>query len=122
MSNVSDRPSFQRSQDPLDRDARELSKPGYAQELFRTMGGFSNFAISFSIISILTGAATLFGYGFDMGGPLQMTLGWPVVAFFSLLVALGMAELSSAFPTSGAMYRWAAALGGKGVCVAGCDG
>lgn len=49
-----------------------------------------------------------------MGGPLQMTVGWPVVAFFSLLVALGMAELSSAFPTSGAMYHWASALGGKG--------
>ncbi len=98
----------------LDQDARELSKIGYAQELFRTMGGFSNFAISFSIISILTGAVTLFGYGFEMGGPLQMTLGWPLVAFFSLLVALGMAELASAFPTSGAMYHWAAALGGKG--------
>jgi hypothetical protein len=46
-----------------DQDARELGKLGYAQELFRTMGGFSNFAISFSIISILTGAVTLFGYG-----------------------------------------------------------
>ena len=97
-----------------DADARELGKLGYVQELFRTMGGFSNFAISFSIISILTGAITLFGYGFEMGGPLQMTLGWPIVAFFSLVVALGMAELSSAFPTSGAMYHWAAALGGKG--------
>jgi len=97
-----------------DPDARELGKLGYVQELFRTMGGFSNFAISFSIISILTGAVTLFGYGFEMGGPLQMTLGWPIVAFFSLAVALGMAELSSAFPTSGAMYHWAAALGGKG--------
>jgi amino acid transporter len=78
------------------------------------MGGFSNFAISFSIISILTGAVTLFGYGFEMGGPLQMTLGWPLVAFFSLLVAMSMAELASAFPTSGATYHWAAALGGKG--------
>ncbi|MEW5975310.1 MAG: amino acid permease [Acidobacteriota bacterium] len=97
-----------------DRDAQELSRLGYAQELFRTMGGFSNFAVSFSIISILTGAVTLFGYGFEMGGPLQMTLGWPLVALFSLFVALGMAELSSAFPTSGAMYHWASALGGKG--------
>lgn len=97
-----------------DKDARELGRLGYAQELFRTMGGFSNFAISFSIISILTGAITLFGYGFEMGGPLQMTLGWPLVAFFSLLVAMSMAELASAFPTSGATYHWTAALGGKG--------
>jgi hypothetical protein len=65
-------------------------------------GGFSNFAISFSVISILTGAVTLFGYGFEMGGPLQMTLGWPLVSFFSMLVAMSMAELASAFPTSGA--------------------
>ena len=102
------------SVDSTDVDARELGKLGYAQELFRTMGGFSNFAISFSIISILTGAVTLFGYGLEMGGPLQMSLGWPLVSFFSLLVAMSMAELSSAFPTSGAMYHWAAALGGKG--------
>lgn len=105
---------FSQKLDSLDADARDLSRLGYVQELFRTMGGFSNFAVSFSIISILTGAVTLFGYGLEMGGPLQMTLGWPLVAFFSLIVALGMAEMASAFPTSGAMYHWAAALGGKG--------
>ena len=49
------------------------------------MGGFSNFAISFSIISILTGAVTLFGYGLEMGGPLEMTLGWPLATLFTLL-------------------------------------
>ena len=53
----------------------------------------SNFAISFSIISILTGAVTLFGYGVEMGGPLQMSLGWPLVSIFSMLVAMSMAEL-----------------------------
>jgi len=77
------------------------------------MGGFSNFAISFSIISILTGAVTLFGYGLEMGGPLEMTLGWPLATVFTLAVAASMAELCSAYPTSGAMYHWAAALGGR---------
>lgn len=76
------------------------------------MGGFSNFAISFSIISILTGAVTLYGYGLEMGGPLEMTLGWPLATFFTLLLAASMAELCSAYPTSGAMYHWAVALGG----------
>src|SRR4051794_30818970 len=94
------------------RDAHDLSKFGYAQELLRTMGGFSNFGISFSIISILTGAVTLYGYGLEMGGPLEMTLGWPVATLFTLLLAASMAELCSAYPTSGAMYHWAAALGG----------
>ena len=76
------------------------------------MGGFSNFAISFSIISILTGAVTLYGYGLEMGGPLEMTLGWPIATFFVLAIAASMAELCSAYPTAGAMYHWAADLGG----------
>jgi amino acid transporter len=94
------------------RDAQDLARLGYAQEFFRGMGGFSNFAISFSIISILTGAVTLFDYGLAMGGPLEMTLGWPVATIGTLFVALSMAELCSALPTSGGMYHWAAELGG----------
>jgi len=93
------------------RDEQDLGRFGYAQELFRSMGGFSNFAISFSIISILTGAVTLFGYGLEMGGPLEMTLGWPIATLFTLALGASMAELCSAYPTSGAMYHWAAALG-----------
>jgi amino acid transporter len=93
-------------------DHADLGRFGYAQELFRNMGGFSNFAISFSIISILTGAVTLYGYGLEMGGPLEMTAGWPIATVFTLIVAASMGELCSAYPTSGAMYHWAAALGG----------
>jgi amino acid transporter len=94
------------------KDARDLERLGYAQELLRGMGGFSNFAISFSIISILTGAVTLFDYGLTMGGPLEMTLGWPLATAGTLLVALSMGELCSALPTSGGMYHWSAELGG----------
>ncbi len=95
-------------------DEQELGKLGYAQELFRTMGGFSNFAISFSIISILTGAVTLYGHGLKMGGPAEMAFGWPLVTLFTLAVVCSMAELASALPTSGAMYHWSCRLGGKG--------
>src|SRR5262249_40389296 len=94
------------------RDRADLSRFGYAQELLRAMGGFSNFAISFSIISILTGAVTLFGYGLEMGGPLEMFLGWPIATIFTLAVAASMADLCSAYPLSGAMSQWAARLGG----------
>ncbi len=93
-------------------DAQELEQLGYAQELLRSVGGFSNFAISFSVISILTGAVTLFDYGLSMGGPREMSLGWPLATVGTLLVALSMAELCSALPTSGGMYHWAAELGG----------
>ena len=75
-----------------EQDRADLGRFGYAQELFRGMGGFSNFAISFSIISILTGAVTLFGYGLEMGGPLEMTLGWPLATVFTLTVAASMAD------------------------------
>ena len=95
-------------------DVRELNALGYAQELFRTIGGFSNFAISFSIISILTGAVTLYSHGLVMGGPAEMAFGWPLVSLFTLAVALSMAELASSMPTSGAMYHWSCLLGGKG--------
>lgn len=96
-----------------DEDKRDLHKFGYAQELFRDMGGFSNFAISFSIISVLTGAVSLYGHGLTYGGTGMMGFGWPLVALFVLLVAAAMAELASAIPTAGALYHWASLLGNK---------
>jgi len=105
--------SHESSRQQAGADARELHALGYAQELFRTMGGFSNFAISFSIISILTGAVTLYEHGLVMGGPAEMAFGWPLVSVFALAVALSMAELASALPTSGTMYHWSSRLGGK---------
>ena len=97
----------------LHADKLLLNRFGYAQELLRDMGGFSNFAISFSIISILTGAVSLYGYGLQFGGPGMMGFGWPLVALFVLFIAASMAELASAIPTAGALYHWASVLGGK---------
>src|SRR5512146_1429288 len=96
------------------QDVKDLHKMGYAQQLFREMGGFSNFAISFSIISILTGAMLLYGYGLKFAGPIINTLGWPVVSFFTLCIAASMAEIASAYPTAGGLYYWASRLGGVG--------
>jgi amino acid transporter len=96
----------------IQQDVRDLHRMGYAQQLFREMGGFSNFAISFSIISILTGAILLFGYGLQFAGPIINTYGWPLVSFFTLCIAASMAELASAYPTAGGLYFWAHRLGG----------
>ena len=79
----------------IQQDVKELHKLGYAQQLFREMGGFSNFAISFSIISILTGAMLLYGYGLKFAGPVINTVGWPVVSIFTLCIAASMAEIAS---------------------------
>jgi len=95
------------------QDVRDLHRLGYAQELFRTMGGFSNFAISFTIISILTGAVILFDYGLAWGGPAASTLGWPLVSIFTLLIAASMAEIASAYPTAGGLYYWSSRMKNK---------
>jgi amino acid transporter len=96
------------------QDVEDLKRLGYGQQLFREMGGFSNFAISFSIISILTGAVLLFGYGLKFAGPIINSVGWPIVSLFTLCVAASMAELASAYPTAGGLYFWAFRLGGRG--------
>src|SRR5437763_13715586 len=100
-------------QTQIANDVDDLRKLGYAQELIREMGGFSNFAISFSIISILTGAVLLYGYGLRFAGPIINSVGWPVVSLFTLAVAASMAEIASAYPTAGGLYFWAFRLGGR---------
>ena len=96
----------------LDEDEKRLAELGYKQELDRSWSGFSNFAISFSIISILAGCFTTFGVGWNNGGPAAIAWGWPIVAGFILIIGLCMSELVSAFPTSGGIYWWASKLGG----------
>lgn len=97
-----------------DSGSHDLSAFGYKQELLRDMGGFSNFAISFSVISVLTGAVTLYGFGFNQGGSGMMGFGWPLVIIFCLFLSASIAELTSAIPTSGAIYHWASILGNSG--------
>src|SRR5258707_15063834 len=93
-------------------DAQQLRRLGYVQQLLREMGGFSSFALSFSIISVLTGAVTLYGYGLQQGGPL--VVGWPLVTLMTVPVAASLAQLASAYPTAGALYHWSSIFGGAG--------
>ena len=92
-------------------DEKTLHKLGYAQELFRAMGGFQNFAISFTIISILAGCLTSYSIAYLQGGPIVVSWGWLLVGLMSTLVALAMAEIASAYPTAGGLYYWASKLG-----------
>src|SRR5437762_9959167 len=108
MSTIAERP------DHLDEDQRTLHRLGYAQELFRSMGGFSNFAISFTIISILAGCLTSYAIAFNQGGPVAITWGWLIVGLFCTIVALAMGEIASTYPTAGGLYYWASKLGTPG--------
>jgi amino acid transporter len=95
-------------------DVQRLHEMGYKQELARAWSGFTNFAISFTIISVLAGTFTTFSFAWLNGGPIAVSIGWPVLCFFVLMVAFSMAELTSRYPTAGGPYWWANDLGGKG--------
>jgi amino acid permease (GABA permease) len=97
----------------VERDRQKLHELGYAQELSRKMSGFSNFAVSFTIISILSGCLTLYAFGMDAGGPVVMSIGWPLVGLMVIIVGLAMAEVCSSYPTAGGLYYWAAKVAPK---------
>ena len=101
-----------RDEESLSADDQLLAKLGYKQELSRSWSSFSNFAISFSIISILAGCFTTFGQAWNNGGPVAISWGWPIISGFILIIGFTLSELVSAYPTSGGIYWWASKLGG----------
>ena len=96
----------------LTADEQRLAELGYKQELKRGWSGFSNFAISFSIISVLAGCFTTYGQAWNNGGPIAISIGWPIISLLVLCVAFSMSELASAYPTAGGIYYWASRIGG----------
>ncbi len=99
-------------QTAMNADEKRLAELGYKQELSRTWSGFSNFAISFSIISILAGCFTTFCQAGTTAARSPSRSGWPLISVFILIIGFCMSELVSAYPTSGGIYWWASKLGG----------
>jgi len=103
--------------DYTDKERREdikvLHGMGYAQELSRSMSKFSNFAISFSIICILSGGINSFPQALGGVGGAGAGIGWIVGCLVSAMFALAMAQIASAFPTAGGLYHWASILGNR---------
>ena len=97
-----------------DDDSKRLAELGYKQDLQRAWSSFSNFAISFTIISVLAGCFTTYFVAWNNGGPIAISWGWPIICGLILLVAFSMSELVSAYPTAGGIYWWATELGGTG--------
>src|SRR3954467_13218652 len=95
-----------------DDDATRLAQLGYKQDLQRAWSSFSNFAISFTIISVLAGCFTTYFVAWNNGGPIAISWGWPIICGLILLVAFSMSELVSAYPTAGGIYYWSSELGG----------
>ncbi|KAL6188031.1 PREDICTED: amino-acid permease BAT1-like [Fragaria vesca subsp. vesca] len=99
--------------DAISSDDSRLKQLGYKQELSRNLSAIANFSVTFSIVSVLTGLSTTFGIGLTYGGTITMVYGWPVVGMLTLVVGLSMAEICSAYPTSGGLYFWSAKLCGN---------
>src|SRR5881398_2093940 len=96
----------------LSRDEQDLARFGYKQELKRSLGVFSSFAVAFAYISPSTGIFALFALGLiSVGGVFIWS--WPIVAIGQLMVALGWAELSSHYPVAGSGFQWTKYLAGK---------
>lgn len=93
----------------IERDIQYLHGLGYAQELYRSISGFSNFAITFSVISVLSGLMMLYGYGLKLVGPFSIWT-WGVVGFFQLILALALGEIASIYPLAGGVYKWTGRL------------
>ena len=96
-------------------DVKTLHSMGYAQELSRSMKSFSNFAISFSIICILSGGINSLGQAISGAGGGAIGIGWPIGCLISFVFALGLAQISSAYPTAGGLYHWGSILGNVGI-------
>ncbi len=97
----------------MEHDKKVLHNMGYAQQLARRMSGFSNFAISFSIICILAGGISAFPAAFNAAGPGGAFWIWFVGGALAMTVAFGMGQIASSFPTAGGLYHWSSHLGGK---------
>ncbi|KAK6931550.1 Amino acid/polyamine transporter I [Dillenia turbinata] len=104
--------SVQNGNTNMDSGQYRLHQLGYKQELKRDLSVLSNFAFSFSIISVLTGITTLYNTGLRYGGPVSMVYGWFLAGVPTMFVGLSMAEICSAYPTSGGLYYWSAKLAG----------
>ncbi|KAJ4749509.1 hypothetical protein LUZ62_083914 [Rhynchospora pubera] len=114
--NARDDTSYILIEDGIEDDESDdwrLRQLGYKPELSRNLSFFANFALSFSVISVITGITTLFGTGLEFGGPVTMVYGYPVIGVLTMNVGLSMAEICSAYPTSSGMYFWSAKLAGN---------
>jgi amino acid transporter len=92
-------------------DERQLAALGYRQQLSRSIGLFSNFAVGFTYLSPVVGVYSLFAFGLATGGPAFI---WsiPIVVFGQFLVVFTFSEIASQFPLAGGIYQWSKRLVG----------
>src|SRR5271166_6591933 len=93
-------------------DEQILERFGYHQQLSRSLGYFSSFALSFSVICMTSGLFADYGDGLRAGGPIFIW-SWLIVGAGQFLVALVFAQLARQIPLSGYAYQWTRQLAGE---------
>ncbi|KAI0264622.1 APC amino acid permease [Gloeopeniophorella convolvens] len=89
-----------------DSDDAHLAALGYKQELKRDFTPWELFGIAFSVIGLFPSITSVMAFSVSNGGPIAMVWGWAICGFFLMCIALALAELGSAAPTSGGLYYW----------------
>jgi amino acid transporter len=97
----------------ISEDDRYLAKLGYKSELYRGFNAFMSFTFCFTSVGVICSNSLIFDYGINTGGPVMLTIGWIVGSFFTFLIALSLAEITSTYPVSGSVYHWAGLLAHK---------
>jgi amino acid transporter len=97
-------------------DEQNLQSFGYRQELSRSLGYFSSFALSFSVICMTSGLFADYGDGLRAGGP-AFVWSWLIVGAGQFLVAMVFARLAREIPLSGYAYQWTRSLAGDRLAV-----
>lgn len=98
------------NQPELNADELLLESLGYKQDLNRSISAFSNFAIAFSCCSVLSGLTPMWGDAMTDAGSMGVIWGWVITSLFTMIVALSLAEICSAYPTTGGLYFWVSKL------------
>ncbi|KAF8188576.1 APC amino acid permease [Mycena galopus ATCC 62051] len=90
----------------LNSDEARLAELGYKQEFKRHFTLWETFGLSFSMVTVVPGIASVFFISVSNGGPISMIWGWLIAGFFITLVCIAVSELASAAPTAGGLYYW----------------
>ncbi|EPE02580.1 amino acid permease [Ophiostoma piceae UAMH 11346] len=93
-----------------DSDDEVLAALGYKPEFKREFSLWTTFCVSFAVLGLLPSIASTLYYGMGYAGTPGMVWGWLIAMAFIQCIAMGMAELCSAMPTSGGLYYASAVL------------
>jgi amino acid permease (GABA permease) len=88
----------------------KLAAMGYKAELPRSLSFFSVLGLSFAIMAVPFGESVTLSIGLTDGGPVTIFYGWILLTLISICIAASLAEICSAYPTSGGVYYWSAML------------